>query len=85
MKRLIVNKEIREEPVLYKTGEKKGQPIINPRGTLKTEINLPKSKDYLVFTRGSGADSTKKPVELNGVKMYAQFFWIKRKMDCGGT
>jgi len=46
---------------------------------VKTEINLPKSKDYTVFTRGSGTDSTKKPVELNGVKMYAQYFWIKGK------
>lgn len=79
LKRLIVNKEIREESVLYKTGVKKGQPIINPRGTLKTEINFPKSKDYLVFNRGSGIDSTKKPVELNGVKMYAQYFWLKGK------
>lgn len=34
-------------------------------------------KGYLVFTRGSGTVSTKKPVELNGVKMYAQYFWIK--------
>ncbi|HJF33127.1 MAG TPA: restriction endonuclease [Sporosarcina psychrophila] len=79
LKRLIVNKEIREEPVSYKTGVKKGQLIINPSGTVKTEINLPKSKDYLVFTRGSGIDSSKKPVELNGVKMYAQYFWIKGK------
>ena len=79
LKRLIVNKEIREEPVLYKTGEKKGQPIINPIGTKKTEINLPKSKDYLVFAKGTGKNSSKKPVELNGVKMYAQNFWIKGK------
>jgi len=79
LKRLIVNKEIREEPVLYTTGENKGEQIINPKGTVKTEINLPKSKDYTVFTRGSGTDSTKKPVELNGVKMYAQYFWIKGK------
>lgn len=79
LKRLIVNKEIREEPVLYKTGTRKGQPIINPKGTLKTEVNFPKSKDYLVFTRGSGVDSSKKPVELNGVKMYSQYFWLKGK------
>ncbi|MBM7609145.1 hypothetical protein JOD29_002411 [Lysinibacillus composti] len=79
LKRLISNNEIREEPVLYKTGEKKGQPIINPKGTMKTEINFPKSKDYKVFTRGSGVDSSKKPVVLNGVKMYAQYFWIKGK------
>jgi hypothetical protein len=79
LKRLIVNKEVREEPVLYKTGEKKGKPQINQNGTIKTEINLPKSKDFVVFARGSGADSSKKPVELNGVRMYAQFFWIKGK------
>ena len=79
LKRLIVNKEIREESVLYKTGAKKGQPIINPTGTIKKATNFPKSKDYLVFTRGSGGDSTKKPLELNGVKMYAQYFWIKGK------
>lgn len=78
-KRLIVNKEIREEPVLYKTGERKGQPQINPTGTIKTEINFPKSRDYVVFTRGSGTDSSKKPVELNGVSMYAQYFWIRGK------
>lgn len=79
LKRLIVSKEIREEPVIYKTGARKGEPIINPNGNIKTEINFPKSKDYLVFTRGSGVDSSKKPVELNGVKMYAQYFWIKGK------
>lgn len=79
LKRLIVNQEIREEPVLYKSGARKGQLIINPKGTIKTEINLPKSKDYLVFARGSGIDSSRKPVELNGVKMYAQYFWIKGK------
>lgn len=79
LKRLIVNNEIREEPVLYTTGANIGQPIINPKGTVKTEVNLPKSKDYTVFTRGSGSDSTKKPLELNGVKMYAQHFWIRGK------
>ena len=79
LKRLIVSNEIREETVLYTTGANKGQPIINPKGTVKTENNLPKSKDYTVFTRGSGSNSTKKPIELNGVKMYAQYFWIKGK------
>lgn len=78
-KRLVVNKEVREERVLYKTGERKGQPIINKNGTIRTEINFPKSKDYVVFTRGSGVDSSKKPVELNGVKMYEQYFWLKGK------
>lgn len=78
-KRLVVNQEVREETMLYKTGERKGQPQINKNGTIKKEINFPKSKDYVVFTRGSGSDSSKKPVELNGVKMYAQYFWLKGK------
>lgn len=77
LKRLVIKNEIREEVITYKTGKRKGEPQINPNGTIKKEINLPKSKDYVVFTRGSGKDSSYKPVEINGIKMYTQYFWVK--------
>lgn len=53
-------------------------PRINKKtNTVKTSLNFPKSKDYTFFVRGSGTDSTKKPLELNGIRMYSQYLWMK--------
>lgn len=42
--------------------------------------NFPKSSDYDVFLRGTGKDATDKTLELNGLSMYQQQFWIKGKL-----
>ena len=75
--RRLVNKNLLVEKVCFKKGT--NIPIINPCGTIKTELNFPKSKENLVFVRGSGIDSTYKNVEINGIKMYRQYVWIKGK------
>lgn len=39
--------------------------------------NFPKARECDVFLRGSGKDSTEKTFEINGLRMYPQFYWIK--------
>ncbi|UQW96672.1 restriction endonuclease [Rummeliibacillus sp. G93] len=73
--RYLVNNDLLEEKVETTTS---GVPITNPKTkTIKTKINFPKSKDYPFFVRGSGKDASKKPLELNGIKMYKQYLWMK--------
>lgn len=55
-----------------------------PRVTPKTGIpmtapNWPKSRDGVLFVRGTGTDANDKPVTVNGVRMYRQNVWIKGK------
>lgn len=57
--------------------DKTGEPIINKNGVIKKSINFPKSKDYKVFFRGTGADSANKPIIINGISMYIHNVWIK--------
>ena len=56
---------------------KDGSYIYNKTGVIKSAPNFPKSKNYNVFLRGTSSNSTFKPIEINGVKMYRQNFWIK--------
>lgn len=70
---LIHNKRLSFVPTLDKNG--------NQRYTPKTNIpmgapNLPKSKDYIVFFRGTGSDATDK-ISVNGIEMLRQNYWIK--------
>lgn len=58
--------------------DKFNKPIINKKtNTFRTSLNFPKSKDYTFFVRGSGTDSTKKTLELNGIRMYSQYLWMR--------
>lgn len=58
--------------------DKHGNPRINPKsGTIMTSLNFPKSKDNIVFIRGGGIDASVKTEEVNGIKMYKQYVWIK--------
>lgn len=71
----VVYDELKLEPVLLKDGTQ--------RYTTKTNLpmeapNLPKSKDYTVFFRGTGSDAKDKKI-INGIKMYRQDYWIKGK------
>lgn len=71
---LIIENRL-EETVAY---DKDGKPIINKKTqTQKTSINFPKSKNNNVFVRGGGLDASVKTEEVNGIKMYKQYIWIK--------
>lgn len=74
MRRLIFENKLVFVPEIDK---KTGLPIINKTGVIKGAPNFPKSKDSVVFVRGSGSDSTKKPLCINGVWMYCQNIWVK--------
>ncbi|MCP1493436.1 hypothetical protein J2Y73_003467 [Peribacillus frigoritolerans] len=71
---LVNNKKLKEVPILDKNN--------NHRITPKTKIpmtapNFPKAKECNFFVRGSGTDASKKPLLLNGISMYSQYFWMK--------
>lgn len=71
----LVNNNKLTETVMLK---KDGTPIINKKTqTVRTQLNFPKSENHTFFVRGSGTDSTYKNFELNGIKMYAQYLWMK--------
>ncbi|PEB50413.1 restriction endonuclease [Bacillus pseudomycoides] len=71
---LVNNNKLKEEPIL----DKKGIQRITPKTKLPmTAPNFPKSKNHSFFVRGSGTDASKKPFELNGISMYAQYLWMK--------
>lgn len=76
---LLINNKLEENVIRYKTGPKKGQPIINKNGLISTSMNFPKAKDYSVFLRGTGRDSADKTEIINGISFYRQNFWIKGK------
>ena len=64
---------------------KNGTKIINKNGLAKTALNFPKSKEYNIFVRGTGQDSSDKTWEFKGqsadgsniVKAYDLQFWVK--------
>lgn len=72
--RELVNEKQLINEKLYK---KDGSPKINGTGVQQEAPNLPKSESYAVFLRGTGSDSTKKPLMINNVQMYYQNFWLK--------
>lgn len=69
----VLEGRLAERPVLGPDG----LPRINKNGAVQTSVNFPKSRDGVLFLRGSGADSGDKPVELSGVRMYRQSVWIR--------
>ncbi|API90059.1 restriction endonuclease [Marinilactibacillus sp. 15R] len=74
---LLINNNLEKTVVNYTSGIKKGHPVINKNGQTKTSINFPKSRDYAVFLRGTGRDSSDKTEIVNGIAMYKQNYWIK--------
>jgi len=70
---LIFNDKLIDEPVTKKSGEQ----IINKNGIASTAPNFPKGSEYDIFFRGTGTDSSKKPLTINNVTMYRQNLWIK--------
>ncbi len=77
VRRLILTGELRDVPQLRKDGT----PIINKKtGLPSTAPNFPKSKDALaIFVRGDSTDSSRKPLTINGISMYLQYFWLRKK------
>lgn len=71
---LITNEELKD---VIRINNKTGEPRINKTGVIQSAPNFPKSSDGLIFVRGSGKDSTAKTEEVNGIKMYKQWIWIK--------
>lgn len=59
------------------TDKKTGMPKVNATGIVSSAPNFPKSREGKVFVRGTGTDSTKKPLRINGVNMYRQQIWVK--------
>lgn len=73
--RSLVYSDKLREVIVY---NKNNKPIVNKKnGTIKTSINFPKSKNNILFVRGTGRDSRDKPVVLNDISMYRQNIWLK--------
>lgn len=77
LKRLIIEDDLREKIVCFKGTNK---PIYSKSGIIRSMVNFPKSADYPVFLRGSSSNATNKIFELNGIKMYPQYYWIKGRI-----
>lgn len=61
--------------------DKNGRPIINKKsGTTRSAPNFPKSSEGIVFVRGTGSDASKKPLEINGIRMLTQNLWLARDL-----
>ena len=77
MRRLVFQGELVDVPVLDSSGRQR----VSPKTAVPMSApNWPKSSDSVVFVRGSGADATRKDMEISGVKMYAQQnLWIRGK------
>lgn len=74
---LVNNKKLR----IIKAFKKDGTPKLNPKTGIQAEApNFPKSADHSVFLRGSATDSSYKSLEVNGLQMLPQNFWIKGKV-----
>jgi len=74
-RRLIVYDELKIEPIYLRDGSVRYTP---KTGIPMTAPNLPKSKDNIIFFRGTGSDATDK-VKVNGIEMLRQDYWIKGK------
>lgn len=57
--------------------QKTGEVLRNRSGEVRGAPNFPKSRDHVVFVRGTGSDSTDKRECVNGIRMYYQQIWIK--------
>jgi len=71
---LVLNEKL-IEVISY---DNENKPFRNKNGIIRSVPNFPKSLANTVFVRGSGVDSSKKNLEINGIKMYPQYVWIKR-------
>ena len=75
IRNLVNNKKLKETPVL----NKEGNIVFNKIVVASTALNFSKSSEFDIFVGGSGIDPTKKPLCLNGINMYEECLWVKRK------
>ena len=73
IRHLVQTRTLRDCPAL----DRRGRPIRNANGELRSAPNFPKSRDGVVFVRGTSSDSSAKPEVVNGIRMYYQQVWIK--------
>ena len=74
MRDLVFSDGLIDAPVL----KRDGTPRVTPKtGIPMTAPNWPKSRDGVLFVRGTGTDANDKPVTVNGVRMYRQNIWVK--------
>lgn len=75
MRELIFTRELRLIPKLNSDGSLKR----NKNGQISEAPNWPKSRDGIIFVRGTGTDSNPryKREKVNGLAMYPQQLWVK--------
>lgn len=74
MRDIVFNDDLIDAPIL----KRDGTPRVTPKtGIPMTAPNWPKSRDGVLFVRGTGTDASDKPVTVNGIHMYRQNVWIK--------
>lgn len=71
---LVFNNKLVDVPVLDRNGKPKLSRIT---GFPSSAPNWPKSRDGVLFLRGSGRNARDKTVSINGVRMYRQNVWVK--------
>lgn len=77
VRRLVLTGDLRDVPQLTKSGV---QRVNRKTGLASSAPNFPKARDaYAVFVRGDSTDSSDKPLVINGIPMYRQYFWLKRQ------
>lgn len=76
IRELVFSGKLADVPVLNAKGEQRYSPKTN---LPMSAPNWPKSKDGIVFLRGTGTDARDKVIDINGVRMYRQNIWIKGK------
>ena len=70
---LILNDELKDVVIT----DKDGKPVINKCGTVRAAPNFPKSSENIIFFRGTSSDSRHKPLNINGIQMTRQNWWVR--------
>jgi hypothetical protein len=74
VRELIWNDDLKVSIMKDKNGNIQMTPTT---GLPKEETNFPKASESAIFLRGTSVNATKKPLVLNGQRMYNQQFWLK--------
>lgn len=70
----VFSGQLRDVPVIDKAT---GRPRVNRNGRIVAAPNWPKSRDHIVFFRGSATTTEDRPLEICGIRMYRQNVWVK--------
>lgn len=73
MSQIYINNEYKS----FESVNKKGQVIYNKNGWPRMDNNLPKGSEFDIFVKGTGSDSSKKSLILNGQRSYNLDYWMK--------